>query len=94
MLRNRLFNVTIAILIVIVVVLTAREAAATASIVVKADSDSGTETLKCMSLPSRYSIRTEYVKEADMWIIQTEDGPAGVDGGLMHLLSDYRTCSR
>lgn len=94
MLRNHLFNVVIAISLVIVVVFTVREAAATASIMSKSNSAKGTETLSCLSLPSRYSIRTEYVKEADMWIIRTEDGPTGVDGGFMDLVSDYRTCTR
>jgi hypothetical protein len=94
MLRNRLFNVVIAILVVTVIALTVREAAATTSMISKNDSTQGTETLTCFSLPSRYSIRTEYVKEADTWIIRTEDGPTGVDGGFTSLLSDYRTCSR
>jgi hypothetical protein len=94
MLRNSLFNVVIAILLMLVVVFTVREAAATTSILSKGDSTKATETLTCLSLPSRYSIRTEYVKEAGMWIIRTEDGPTGVDGGFTSLLSDYRTCSR
>ena len=94
MLRNRLFNVLIAVALIIVVALTVREAAATAGIVFGTDSTKGATTLKCVSLPSRYSLRTEYVKEADMWIFRTEDGPTGVDGGLIDLLSNYRTCSR
>jgi hypothetical protein len=94
MLRNRLFNVTIAILIVIVVVFTAREAAATADIISKRDSTKGREVVECLSLPSRYSLRTEYVNEANTWIFRTEDGPTGVDGGLIDLMSNYQTCSR
>jgi hypothetical protein len=94
MLRNRLFNVLIAVLVAAVIALTVREASATTSILTKDNSTKGTETLTCLSLPSRYSIRAQYVKEADMWIIRTEDGPTGVDGGLIDLLSDYRTCSR
>jgi hypothetical protein len=94
MLRNRLFNATVAFLIIIVVILTAREAAATAGIISETDSTKGTEIVKCLSLPSRYSLRTEYVKEANIWIFRTEDGPTGVDGGLLDLMSDYRTCSR
>jgi hypothetical protein len=66
MLRNRLFNVMIAILLATVIALTVREAAATTSIMSKGDSTMGTETLTCLSLPSRYSIRSEYMKEADM----------------------------
>jgi hypothetical protein len=93
MLQHRIFNLVITLLLIIVVVFTVREAAATAGVIREGDSTKG-EILKCMSLPSRYSLRTEYVKEAKMWVIQTEDGPTGVDGGFIHLLSDYRTCSR
>ena len=93
MLRNRLFYAFIALALVIIVALTVREAAATAGIIVEANS-ARTGTLKCTSLHSRYSLRTEYVSEANMWIIRTEDGPTGVDGGFTNLLSDYRTCSR
>jgi hypothetical protein len=89
-----LFNVVIAILLVIVTTLTIREGAATAGVISEKHSTNGAEILRCMSLPSRYSLRTEYVKEADMWIIRTEDGPTGVDGGFKELLSNYRTCSR
>jgi hypothetical protein len=94
MLRNHWFNVLVAILVVTVIALTIREASATTSILTKDNSTKGTETLTCLSLPSRYSLRTEYVKEADMWMIRTEDGPTGVDGGFTILVSDYRTCSR
>jgi len=90
MLRNRLSNVLIAIALVIIVALTIREAAATAAIISSGDS----AKVECLSLPSRYSLRTEYVKEIGMWVVRTEDGPTGVDGGLIDLLSNYRTCSR
>lgn len=94
MAKNRFFNIFITIALVIVVALTVREASATTDIILGADSTKGTTTTKCVSLPSRYSLRTEYVKEADMWIFRTEDGPTGVDGGLIDLMSNYRTCSR
>jgi hypothetical protein len=93
MLRNRLFNLIVTISLVMVVALTIREAAATTDIITEGNTTKG-EMLKCTSLPSRYSLRTEYVSEANMWIIRTEDGPTGVDGGFTDLLSDYRTCSR
>jgi hypothetical protein len=93
MLRNRLFNLIVAISLVMVIGLTIREAAATTGVITGGNSTKG-EMVKCMSLPSRYSLRTEYVSEANMWIIRTEDGPTGVDGGFTNLLSDYRTCSR
>lgn len=93
MLKNRLFNIFVAIALVIVVALTIREAAATAEIIFETDSTKGAKALECVNLPSRYSIRTEYVKEADMWVVRSEDGPTGVDGGLLELLSNNRSCS-
>lgn len=87
---RRLFNVFVAVALLAVIGLTVREAAATARLVSEFDFTSST----CASLPSRYSIRTEYVPERGVWMTYTEDGPAGVDGGLMQLLSDYQDCSR
>jgi hypothetical protein len=93
MLRNRMFNLLIAIALVIVVALTVREATAISSIVAKTDSANQSDT-ECSSLPSHYSIHSEYVEEIGTAMTFTEDGPTGVDGGLIHLLSAYRTCSR
>lgn len=87
---RRLFNVFVAVALLAVIGLTVREAAAIARLV----SDSASTASMCTSLPSRYSIRTEYVPERGVWMTYTEDGPAGVDGGLMQLLSDYQDCSR
>ena len=52
------------------------------------------ETLDCFSLPSRYSIHTGSVKTIGTLLTYTEDGPTGIDGGLIYLLSSYRTCLR
>jgi hypothetical protein len=90
--KNRLFNLLIAIALIVVIALTVREAAATAGIISQTDSAKGVKTLECASLPSRYSIHTEYVD--GMSVTYTEDGPTGVDGGLIYLLSAYRTCSK
>ena len=89
MLRNRLFNLLIAIALVIVTAFTAREALATTIL-----RSQGNKAGVCASLPSRHSLRTEYVKEANLWAVRTEHGPTGTDGGLIALLSDYRSCSR
>lgn len=51
------------------------------------------EGVTCSELPSRYSIRNEYVKGMNLWLSHTEDGPTGVDGGLINLFSSYRACS-
>jgi hypothetical protein len=89
MLKHHLFNLLIAIALVIVIAFTVREAVATT--VIRSDVDAA---VKCDSLPSRHSIHTEYVEEMGMSVTYTEDGPTGVDGGLIYLLSNYRTCSR
>jgi len=94
MFKNRLFNTLIAIALVIVIAFTVREAAATAEVISQSSSTKGAKTLECAELPSRYSLRTEYVSEVGMWVPHTEGGPTGVDGGLIELLSNYRTCSR
>lgn len=86
--NSRLVNVLIAIVLVIVVALTVREAFATSIATSQKD-----VAMECDSLPSRYSIHTEYMQETGTRLTYTEDGPTGVDGGLMYLLSAYRTCS-
>jgi hypothetical protein len=87
---NRLFKLFVFTLLVVVIGLTVREAAATTAVISQANS---AETV-CSSLPSGYSIHTEYVQEKGAWVTYTEDGPTGVDGGLIQLLSDNRACSK
>jgi hypothetical protein len=94
MLPNRLFNSFVAMALVIVVAITVREAAATAIVISDPHSIKGGEMVACLSLASRDSIRTEYEQELDRWVVRTEEGPTGVEGGLIELLSNYRTCSR
>ena len=89
MLKHRLFNMLIAVALILVTGFTVREAVATTIV-----RSQGNSVIRCANLPSRYSIRTEYVREAQMWVVGTENGPTGTDGGLINLLSDYRTCSR
>ena len=87
---HRLFNMFVVIAVIVIVALTVREAAATSSVVSKANGDQN--LIECDSLPSRYSIHSEYVKEMGVWMTYSEDGPTGVDDGLIQLLSNYRTC--
>jgi hypothetical protein len=87
--KRHLFNGLIAIALVILVALTVREAFATTVIVSSPDTG-----IACNSLPSHLSLHTEVAKEAGARWTYTEDGPTGVDGGLIQLLSSYRTCSR
>ena len=89
MFKNRLFNLLIAIALVITLAFTVQEAFATSAL--RAE---GSTVAVCDSLPSRYSIRSEYVRAMDNWVIVTEEGPTGLDGGLIQLMSDYRTCTK
>jgi hypothetical protein len=87
--RNRLFNLSVAAALLIVTVFTVREAAAISELT------SPTEgVLRCHSLPSLYSIHSEYDQSIGNFVVQTEDGPTGVDGGLQTLFSAYKTCLR
>ena len=87
---NRLLYVVVAVALLVVTGLTVRAAAATNTLA----GGKGSSKTTCTSLPSRYSIHNEYVEAMGIWITYTEDGPTGVDGGLVQLLSDYRTCSK
>ena len=87
---QRWFNFLVIVALVITLAVTVREVTATSVVI----SDSANLSVaECNSLPARYSIHTEYVEEADMWVIRSENGPTGVDGGLTAVLSAYETCS-
>lgn len=90
--NHRLFNLIVAGVLLVMVGLTIRVAAAT-TIVIAQDDAAGRSSVACADLPSRYSIRSEYVQAMDSWVIVTEEGPTGLDGGLIQLTSDYRTCT-
>jgi hypothetical protein len=92
--KNRFFNIFISIALVIVVALTVREAYATSILTSQAEFVQHTSSKECSSLPSRYSIHTEALKATGTRLTFTENGPTGIDGGLMDLMSNYRTCSR
>ena len=87
--RNRLFNLSIAIALFIVIVFTVREVSATSDVTSQTEG-----VLRCHALPSPYSIHSEDDTPTGIFVVRTEDGPTGVDGGLMFLLSSYRSCSR
>ena len=91
MVSHRLFNIIVAVALFVAVGLTVREAYATSAVL--ADDSASRSNNGCSSLPARASIHTEYVEEAGAWTTYTNDGPTGVDGGVIHLMSMYRTCS-
>ena len=89
---QRLVNLFIVIALLAAIVLTVREAAAISILTSRADSvsHSGTE---CADLPARHSIHNEYDSERGAWVTVSEDGPTGIDGGMVQLFSEYRKCS-
>jgi len=94
MYKKRLFNVLVAISFVIATALSVREVFATTNILSSGNATEGTKVITCTSLPSRYSLHTDIVNETGTRLTYTDDGPTGVDGGLIYLLSTYRTCSK
>jgi len=90
MFSHRLFNIVIAIVLIALIGITAQEVSATAAVI----SPIGPSNTVCASLPSHFSIHTEYVEGTGTWMTFTEDGPTGIDGGLIHLLSNRRNCSQ
>jgi hypothetical protein len=92
MLKNRLFNVFIAVALVLIIALTVREAFATTNIISRGGAANEAAILECGSLPSHFSIHTKRMQETGTQLIYSDAGPTGVDGGLVYLLSAYRTC--
>lgn len=93
MFKNRLFNLLITLALVLVVGLTVREAYATSILTSQEESARHTSSPECSSLPSRYSIHTDRVEATGTRLTYSENGPTGIDGGLIDLMSSYRTCS-
>lgn len=87
---HRLINILIVGALIVLIGFTVREVTATAALVSPTDSSKAV----CDSLPSHFSIRTEYLVETGRWVTYTQDGPTGIDGGLIELLSENRACSK
>jgi len=92
--KKRLFKLLIAVALVTAIALTVQEAFATTSIMPHGKATNGVKAQECASLPYRHSLHTEIVEETGTRLTYTEDGPTGIDGGLINLLSNYRMCSR
>lgn len=90
MFSHRFFNTIVAVALLVTIALTVREVAATSILV----SQTSPTASVCDSLPSQSSVHTEYMPERGVWVIYTEDGPTGVDGGLIQLLSENLACSK
>jgi hypothetical protein len=89
MYTNGLSNLFVVIALVVMVALTVREVSATSSFI----ADAASQDSECASLPSRHSIDTVYDADTGLWTTYSEHGPTGTDGGVIHLMSAYRSCS-
>jgi hypothetical protein len=97
--KNRLFSIMVVAVLILVTVLTFQQSFETSKVVLASGitdhfqvSPSG---VVCdYPLVSRTSIQRVYVPQMNTSVTYTASGPTGVDGGLIHLLSDYRLCSK
>ncbi len=82
MFSNRLLYVILVFALLLVAGLTVQGVAATANLV--------SDESVCRGVASQTTFHTKYVAERGAWVTYTEDGPTGVDGGLIYLLSENR----
>jgi hypothetical protein len=90
MLKNRLFNVSIIVTLAVVVLLTISQAIETTKVVSAAAISP--DAAGCFFGMDRLSLISVYIKEIRSWFPHTNEGPTGVDGGLLDLLSNYHAC--
>jgi len=97
--KNRLFNAFIIAALVLMAALTIQQSLETTKVALAAgESDQAQSSLAApvCDNPSveRSSIRRVYVEQMNTWLTYTDGVPTGVDGGLIHLLSNARVCSK
>jgi hypothetical protein len=97
MTKNRTFNVFVTAALFLMVALTIASSVATTRIALAAgasDQMRSPETAPVCDFPvvERSAIHQVFVKGANNWFTYTNNGPTGVDGGLIHLLSDSQAC--
>ncbi len=88
--KTRLFNVLVAVVLVLVLALTVKDAFATAGFV-SGSTHRSESSAACPEVKRHPVARARYVKEMGGWLPYSENGPTGVDGGLIYILSN---CSR
>lgn len=91
MIKNRLFNIFIIVALAVTVVLTISQAVETTKVVSAASVSP--DAAGCFSAMNRLSLTSVYMKEIAGWFPRTNKGLTGVDGGLLELLSNNRSCS-
>ncbi len=91
MLNSRLFNVLMVAALITVMVLTVLQAVATTQVAYAAQQNKLANTPFCLAPAA--PVQSMYVKQMGIWVPRSASAPTGVDGGLIQILSDYRSCS-
>jgi hypothetical protein len=98
--KNRFFNLIVIVSLAVMAVLTISQMTAANRLVSAASNDRAESSEPVAEEPCAASttalpfIHMVYVERTGTWVPYTQDGPAGVDGGLIQLLNDRRTCSQ
>ena len=97
--KNSLFNVLVVAALALMVALTIQGALQTAKVAMAAGASdqanlSAGAPLCDFPAIERESIHRVYIEQMNTWVTYTDSGPTGVDGGLIHLLSDTGTCAQ
>ena len=97
MIKNRLFNVFLIVVLIFMALFTIYGSVETNKVALAAEQsnvpfhwfDGG----KCIwSELDRAAIRSVYLEDVGISLPRTDSGYTGYDGGLIYLLSEYRTC--
>ena len=91
MFKSRLFNILIVAALIAVMALTVLQAVETTRVAHAAQQSKLANTPFCL-MPAA-PIQSMYVKQMGIWVPRSASAPTGVDGGLIQILSDYRSCS-
>jgi hypothetical protein len=91
MFKSRLFNVLMIAALIAVMALTVLQAVETTRVAHAAQQSKLANTPLC-AMPAA-PIQSTYVKQMGIWVPRSANAPTGVDGGLIQILSDYRSCS-
>jgi hypothetical protein len=89
--KNRFFNLAIIVVLIAMAALTVSQAMAASSLV-SADPSASDQ---CSAPGVNFSsVHMVYAESTGRWMPYTDNGPTGVDGGLIQLLSARRSCSQ
>jgi hypothetical protein len=94
--KNRLFNIFVVAALSLMVALIIQGGIATDKVALASGASNFAPSAPLCDNPAveRSAIRRVYVEQMDSWLTYTDGSPTGVNGGLIHLLSNARVCSK